>query len=226
LRERYPRRGPGAPVTLSRGADGRPALVCLPSLVAPATPYQYARFAEPFHGRTAVTALAPTGYRAHEYLPETLDDAVELHAEAIRRATARPFVLVGYSSGGWLAHAVAHRLEQDGAGPRGIVLLDTHLPGDRAMTELQDRLYRELAGKPELVALLDDIALPAMGHYLDLFRDWQPQPIAAPTLLVAAAGSAADWPLPHDVVPVPGTHASLIEDLARDTALAVDSRLG
>ncbi|MFC0041222.1 type I polyketide synthase [Actinomadura rayongensis] len=212
--------GPPEPVRLARGAA--PGLVCLPSLVAPATPYQYARFAGTFRDARDVTALAPTGYRPGEHLPETLENAIEIHTEAVRRtAGTNPFTLVGYSSGGWLAHAVAHALERAGNGPENVVLLDTYVPGDPGMAELQSRIYRELVGKEELLGLVDDAKLAAMGRYLALFADWTPQEITAPTLLVTADGSTASWPLPQHAVPVPGSHTTMIEDHADATAEAV-----
>lgn len=43
-------------------------------------------------------------------------------------AWERPFVLCGHSSGGWTAHAVAHRLAAEGLPPDGLILLDSFWP--------------------------------------------------------------------------------------------------
>ncbi|MFD7668875.1 acyltransferase domain-containing protein, partial [Streptomyces sp. NPDC059788] len=222
------------PVRFSEGA-GEVQLICVPSLVAPATAYQYAKFAEGFRGVRNLSVVVPSGYEEKEFLPETLDSAVDLHAEAVSRAAGdRPFALVGYSSGGWLAHAVAHSLELRGKSPSGVVLLDTYLPGDREIAKLQTALYRELATKQELVEMVDDANLAAMGHYLRLFDGWAPQEIHAPTLLLSASkfsgfdaelspapGRGADWPLPHTMTVVPGTHVSMIDEFSGESAEAV-----
>ena len=219
----------------SRGEAG-PVLLCVPSLVAPATPYQFARFAEAFRGVRDLTALAPAGYGDGAPLPDSLDAAVGDILAGLPAAEEVPYVLVGYSSGGWLAHAVATAAERDGRGPAGLVLLDTYLPGDPAVAALQADLYRELVVKPELTALVGDRELTAMGRFLRLFDGWRPERAGFPTLVVAAdrftgnedpavAARRAKWPLPHSGVIVSGTHVTMIEEHARETAGAVEKWL-
>ncbi|MFD9407355.1 type I polyketide synthase [Streptomyces sp. NPDC059989] len=220
------------------GAGGEsPVLICLPSFVAPASPLQYTRLAAALGDDYTVRALSLPGYEHGERLPATLDEAVRDQVAAVREAAGgRPFVLVGYSSGGWIAHAVSEALDADG-GPRadGIVLLDTYLPGDAETAELQTSLFRQLAARPELVAMVDDTKLMAMGRYLSLFEHWSPAVAAtAPTLVVRAVdfllepgdtpfGSPrAGWPLPHTEVATAGDHLTVIEEFAEPTAKAVD----
>jgi acyl transferase domain-containing protein len=211
-------------VRFTSGAN-LPPLVCVPSLVAPASPYQFARFSEAFRDQRDLSVVAPSGYRAGERLPDSLGTAIHAHADTVEG----PVVLVGYSSGGWLAHAIATALADRGNPPLGVVLLDSYLPGTRDIAGLQADLYRELSEKDELVELVDDAALAAMGRYLHLFDEWRPRPTDVPTLLVGASSFAAGadpgrkavWPLPHDRVVVPGTHLSMIEEFAVDTAEAV-----
>ncbi|MFJ8017274.1 type I polyketide synthase [Streptomyces sp. NPDC096339] len=219
------------------GAEGGPVLVCLPSFVAPASPLQYTRLAAALGDGYTVRALSLPGYEHGERLPDTLEEAVREQVAAVREAAGgRPFVLVGYSSGGWIAHAVSEALDSDG-GPRaeGIVLLDTYLPGDAETAELQTSLFQQLAARPELVAMVDDTKLMAMGRYLSLFEHWAPAVAAtAATLVVRAAdfllepgatplGSArAGWPLPHTEVATAGDHLTVIEEFAEPTAKAVD----
>ncbi|MFG2880528.1 type I polyketide synthase [Streptomyces sp. NPDC048337] len=219
------------------GEAGGPVLICLPSFVAPASPLQYTRLAAALGDGYTVRALSLPGYEHGERLPATLDEAVRDQVAAVREAAGgRPFVLVGYSSGGWIAHAVSEALDADG-GQRaeGIVLLDTYLPGDAETAELQTSLFQQLAARPELVAMVDDTKLMAMGRYLSLFEHWTPAVAATgPTLVVRAAdfllepgatpfGSArAGWPLPHTEVATAGDHLTVIEEFAEPTAKAVD----
>ncbi|WP_436791225.1 thioesterase domain-containing protein, partial [Yinghuangia sp. YIM S10712] len=222
-------------------ADGEgPPLICLPSLVAPAHPVQFARFAEEFRGRRPTTVLAPPGYGDKEFLPASRESAVRLHANAVRdTAGGGPFVLVGYSSGGWLAHAVAEHMERDAAmpDPSAVVLLDSYVPDDPHVARLQAAVYRDLADRADLAELVDDAKLAAMGRYLGVFGDWTPQALRCPVLLVAAARFTgtdlpadvdsgpdpvqATWPTPHERVVVAGTHTTLIEEHASGAALAV-----
>ncbi|MDH6131109.1 acyl transferase domain-containing protein [Kitasatospora sp. MAA4] len=228
------RRAADVPVRFSAAEGSGPLLVCLPSFVAPASPLQFARFAAALPGEQAAVAHHLPGYGDGESLPDTLDEAVRWQADAVRRTVgSRPFVLLGYSSGGWLAHAVAGALAADGRPAAGVVLLDTYLPGDRETAELQTSLFRELAVRPELVGMVDDTKLLAMGRYLELFEDWTPEVTATPTLLVRAGDLLAPrdqgadaartgWPLPHTEVVTAGSHLSVIEEFADTTAKAVD----
>ena len=151
-------------------------------------------------------------------------------AAATARATGdRPYVLVGYSIGGVLAHSAAAVLERSGRAPAGVVLLDTFDPAQEqapvfawAMGELLDR-------DPGSVAV-DDEGLLTMGAYLRLAAGWEAAPTTAPSLLVRAddTGPAPRWPLwpADDVATVAGAgHFSLIEEHAAATAAAVDSWL-
>src|SRR5262249_52510690 len=113
-------------VSLTEG-DTRPALFCFSSLVATASPHEYVAFARSFKDNRDVIVIPVPGYQRGEALPATLKVAIETHAEAIqRRAGDGAFVLVGYSTGGWLAYAVASQLVHNGVSPAGVVLIDTY----------------------------------------------------------------------------------------------------
>jgi thioesterase domain-containing protein len=146
-------------------------------------------------------------------------------------------VLVGYSSGGLVTHAVARRLAEAGAAPAGIVLLDSYSPEDRDL--LAGFLPEIAAGLVARSGQLDggeaadswgEAWLTAMGRYVGL--DWTPAETSVPTLLVRAssplAGWAEDgdwraaWKMAHAVVDVPGDHFTMMEDHAATTAMAVD----
>ncbi|MCI0385375.1 type I polyketide synthase [Streptomyces sp. CNQ085] len=219
------------PVRLATGTEGE-ALLCLPSLVAPVTAYQYSRFAAALNGARDVWVLPAPGYAPGEPLPDTPEAAAARQAEAVLAAFGdKPLTLVGYSSGGWQAQLLAAVLTEAGAPPRALVLLDSpETPGENlalAMVATSCRLMRDFPEVP-----VDADQLTATAHYGRLFTRWRPAPAAdAPrTLFVAAAEHdpalllGADrpaWPLPHEQVEVPGNHVSLLERDAGTTARAV-----
>ncbi|MFC4467025.1 alpha/beta fold hydrolase, partial [Streptomyces xiangluensis] len=219
------------PVRLATGADGE-ALLCLPSLVAPATAYQYSRFAAALHGTRDVWVLPAPGYAPGEPLPDSPEAAAARQAEAVLAALGdKPLTLVGYSSGGWQAHLLAAALTRAGAPPRALVLLDSPETPDEnlalAMVATSCRLMRDFPDVP-----VDADQLTATAHYGRLFTRWRPAPAAdAPrTLFVAAAEHdpalllGADrpaWSLLHERVEVPGNHVSLLDRDAETTARVV-----
>ncbi|WP_371749440.1 thioesterase domain-containing protein [Streptomyces sp. NBC_01283] len=107
----------------------------------------------------------------------------------LRHTGDGPFVIVGRSAGGNLAHLVTHHLESTGRAPTGLVLLDTYritpansgtdwllslaappprAPGRSVLaTDPSARLRTDFTGD-------DDAALAAMGAYNRIFVDWTP----------------------------------------------------
>ncbi|MGW0769417.1 type I polyketide synthase [Streptomyces sp. NPDC002676] len=226
------------PVRLSHGPR-RPSLVCFAAPVALSSVHQYARFATAFHDVRDVSVLVPTGFAEGEALPRSVETAVAAHAEAaLTCADGGPVVLVGHSSGGWLAHAVAARLESVGVVPDGVVLLDTYLPGNDVVDGFASVFMDSMFDREGLVDGVDFTRLTAMGAYFRLFADWEPTEITAPTLFVRAgeriapgdrSGAPAPqafWQLPHTAVEVPGNHWSMMEEQAAATARPVVDWLG
>ncbi|GAA1368708.1 beta-ketoacyl synthase N-terminal-like domain-containing protein [Streptomyces beijiangensis] len=218
-------------VGLARGTAGA-ALICFPTVLATSAPHQYARLAAHFAGERDVSAVALPGFLPGEQLPASLDALVGVLADAVRRrAGDAPFVLGGYSSGGILAHAVAHRLEDTGPVPEGVVLLDSHLPEAGVLARFGGPLLDGMAERAGELTALDDARLTAMGAYLRLVDEWKPAALTAPTLLVRAARPApgwggdeawaAAWSGPHAVAEVPGDHFTVIEEHAGAAAYAV-----
>ncbi|MFI8437326.1 type I polyketide synthase [Streptomyces sp. NPDC079020] len=236
LRPVFDRTGaPGAthePVVLAAGGTGT-RLVCSPALSALSGPQEYARLGAGLRGLRPVSAVRHPGFEPGEALPATLDALVTAQAAAVRAAAADgPPVLLGRSAGGWVAHAVAERLESEGAGPAAVVLLDTYPPGHgdrgRALSAMTSDMLRRAA---EFAAAEPD-RLTAMAGYFELFGDWKPEPLTCPTLYVRAqdllpgAEPAPEWSLPHAEVTVPGDHFTMLEEHARTTALAIHRWLG
>ncbi|MFJ4966514.1 SDR family NAD(P)-dependent oxidoreductase [Streptomyces sp. NPDC088729] len=227
--------GAGPEPEIFRLSDGgpEPALVCLPSLIAPTGAHQYMRFAGALRGRRRIWAVSVPGYGTGEPLPENLEAAADRLAETLlRRFEGGAFALAGYSSGGWLAHEVVRRLEAAGAPPAGLVLLDTPRSTGAAMTRGMTVITRRLLDRfPQLP--LGDEQVTAMAWYAELLDGWRPLPVTTPTLLAGAAedgplldllgeDARAGWPLEHLRTEVTGDHFSLLEEHAASTALAVE----
>jgi thioesterase domain-containing protein/NAD(P)-dependent dehydrogenase (short-subunit alcohol dehydrogenase family)/acyl carrier protein len=228
------RRAPSL-VRLSSG-ERQPGLVCFSSILSISGPHQYARFAAGFRGRRDVWALGAPGFLADEQLPASKEAVIEAQAQAVvRHADGGPFVLLGHSSGGMLAHAVAARLESDGVAPEAVVLIDIYSHDDDAIVGIQPGLAEGMNERQESYVPVDDTRLLAMGGYFRLFGDWKPQPISTPTLLVRAGERLFDWSrdgdwrsywaLEHTAVDVPGNHFTMMERHADTTARAVDDWL-
>ncbi|WP_327258310.1 type I polyketide synthase [Streptomyces sp. NBC_01240] len=236
LRPVFDRTGaPGAthePVVLAGGGTG-PRLVCFPALSALSGPQEYARLGAGLRGLRPVSAVRHPGFEPREALPATLDALVTAQASAVRAAAVEgPLVLLGRSAGGWVAHAVAERLEFEGAAPVAVVLVDTYPPvhGDQGQT-LSTMTSDMLRRAAEFASASPD-RLTAMAGYFELFRGWKPAQLACPTLYVRArdplpgTDPAPDWTRPHAEVTVPGDHFTMLEEHARTTALAIHQWLG
>jgi len=232
------------PVRLATGA-ATAHLFCLPSHVPVAGPHQFARLAASFRGLRDVTALGLPGYRAGQILPESAGILLEAQAERIRRQTeGAPFVLLGMSSGGYLAHALARHMEDAGDAPAAVVLIDPYAPDDAALQNITDSLlsgiYEE---RNEGYVSMDGLRLSASSWYGDLLLDLEQREVTAPTLLVRACDPMpgidpdrgvdfwrTSWQWARTVVDVPGDHFTMMEGHADSTARAVadwlDARLG
>ena len=208
-----------APVRLAHG-PAAPRFFCFPSFATRSGAHQYARLAAAARGHHELWALPAPGFVAGEPLPADLDALVRLHAEDVDRlAAGQPFALLGHSAGGWIAHAVAAHLEKAGVLPAALVLLDSYRPGSATLPRIQAEIARQLAdGSLAPDQLLDDTCLTATGGYGRLFEDWEPQPLATPTLQLRAArplpgfpatGWQASWPVPHTGAEVPGDHFTM-----------------
>ncbi|PSK96705.1 phosphopantetheine binding protein, partial [Murinocardiopsis flavida] len=227
---------PASPLQLSRG-PARPALIAFPSLVMVSGAQEYARFAAGLRELRDLTVLLEPGFAPGESLPAEAEAVIALQADAVRRTSGDdPFVLVGRSSGGWIAHAVAERLERLGAGPRAVALIDTPMPDDATTLPI---IETGVVDRESEFALMTPSRVTAMGAYFRLFAQWRPGPLAAPTVLVrpserfrtgtGTTGAESDdtgdwrfaWAAPHVAVEVPGDHLTMMEEHAEATARAL-----
>ncbi|MFH8605229.1 type I polyketide synthase, partial [Streptomyces flaveolus] len=226
------------PVPLSRGS-AEPMLFCFPAVVAMSGAHQYARLASALPGGRNTVVLPEPGFAVGEKLPASVAALIDVQAQAVLElADGRPYALLGYSSGGWIAHEVAARLSRTVLPPSGVVLLDTYLPREMNPRLNQAFTHGLFARRSELVSS-DHVSLTAMGGYFSVFSDWEPTRLEVPTLFLRAGDALPDadgkplhdsdwgpgWAHCDADLEIPGDHFTVVAEHAEATARAVDSWL-
>ena len=225
--------GDGYVVPLASGDSGRPKLVCVPSFMVGSGPQQFMRFAAHFEGTRDVLACSLPGFRGTDAAPGSWAVAIEVLANSIRRAVdGAPFVLVGYSIGGVIAHSVAARLAEAGAAPAGVVMIDTPTPeGEEETNRVFSLVMTEILERGHGTSSVDDTDWLAMGSYMRLLTERRAEPKTAPTLQIRAGkplgegGAAAalpGWDISDDQIELAVNHFAVIEDAAAATAAAAE----
>ncbi|MFD7548698.1 type I polyketide synthase [Streptomyces sp. NPDC059816] len=218
--------------------DEAPELVCFGSVVALGGGHQYARFVNRFRGTYGSSTLSAPGFLPGQRLPSSMAPMLAYQAEEIieRLGRDRRLVLLGSSSGGTVAHGVAAELEARGVQPAAVVLLDTYLSSNKAMTQFNDVLLSGMFDREDQAVPMDGTRLTAMGKYFRILDDYTPPEVAAPVLLVRASNPLGEsaptvgdwrssWPGAHTVLDVPGDHFSMMEQHADTTAATVSDWL-
>ncbi|HET9592574.1 MAG TPA: type I polyketide synthase, partial [Solirubrobacterales bacterium] len=246
FRPRFAALGEGAapPAALRLARGPAPVLLaCVPSVTPISGPHEYARLAREFEGERDVLSLRWPGFDALEPIPASLQLAAELQAAAILElCDGAPFALLGHSTGGVLAYAIAQELERLERPPAATVLIDSYWPS--ALDELEPGssatsvglgILDGLLAAPDARGLVDDVRLTAMAAYLALLPEIAAEPLAAPALLLRATeriGEAAGegewragWKLGQDVLDVPGNHLTVMEQHVGSTASSISSWL-
>ncbi|WP_342228444.1 type I polyketide synthase [Nocardia wallacei] len=224
---------PPAPLTLSQGpAD--PLLVCVSAPIITGGIHQYVRIAKQFERRTPVSGVPLAGFGAGEPLPATPSAAVSWLCDAVEHAAGgRPIVLVGYSSGGVLAHAVAGEFAARRPGElRGLVMLDSFRPDAAGWGAPMEPLFAGMldgedgTGDSGLAVKLTAMAM--WGRHL---RALPLNPLPLPVLFVRCTENyrppggdlpefplASPWQPEHTVLEVGYDHFTLLTDGAADVA--------
>lgn len=228
------------PLERAKGPGEGPVLVFFsghhPPFAAPGG--EFARFHGCLQGELDVLEFPHPGVGAGSAVPADRETLAVTHAESVLRHVGdRPFVVVGVSTGGAVAHAVTRRLEAMGNAPLGQVLLDTYLIHDGNndkdwLLSLPAVIAPRLGGN-EFTGD-EDSGVAALGAYTRMFLGWDPEPVDTPTLLVRATSPTPEmatsaepdewptsWPLPHARVDVPGDHFSFLQEHAATTVAAV-----
>ncbi|MFV2198922.1 type I polyketide synthase [Nocardiopsis sp. LOL_012] len=212
---------PRAPVRLSREGEAT-RLICLPSILMVSGVQEFARFAGRIRGHRRVDVIAQPGFGDGEPLPASIGAVADVLAEAVASCAGEdPYVLVSRSSGGWVAHEVARRLEELGRPPELTALMDSPDTTDLETSGLPT-IEAGVVERAEAIGTMDGVRLTAMGAYVRLFRDWRPGPLATPVLQLRPQQPTIDrdgrplapftWASEHEVLRVPGDHFSMLED--------------
>ena len=221
-----------APVSLAAGASG-PKLICIATATPMSGAHEYMPFAKGFDGIRDVLALPQSGFVPGEAVPASLGAAVETLAGTARDvAGGEPFVLLGHSTGGLYAHAVAAQLEAEGVAPAAVVVVDSYR---EVKAEVIDPLATAVLAVVDETEMVNTTRLTAMGVHLQLLSEWSFSELSAPVLLVRCSeslpGALADteWrvaPWGGPEVEVPGNHFSMMQEHAGATAQAIEDWLG
>nr|BAF85844.1 modular polyketide synthase [Streptomyces cyaneogriseus subsp. noncyanogenus] len=214
-------------VRVAQGDTG-PALICLPTVAAVSSVYQYSRFAAALDGLRDVWYVPAPGFADGEPLPADVDTITRLFTDAILRHTdGEPFALAGHSAGGWFTHTVTSRLEHLGVRPQAVVVMDAYLP-DEGMAPVAAALTSEIFDRVTEFIDLDYARLVAMGGYFRIFAGWRPPALETPTLFLRARESEQPppvWGEPHTVLETDGNHFTMLEEHAESTARHVHTWL-
>ncbi|GAB2907070.1 hypothetical protein GCM10027075_03390 [Streptomyces heilongjiangensis] len=227
-----------APALVKLGDGGRhPALVGLPSTSVWASDQEFVALARPLRGLRDTHSLMMPGFVSDELVAGSVEAAVDHAARTIARTLdGAPFALAGRSSGGSLAYAVATRLEELGSPALGVVMLDTYVAGTPQTDYIVHAMESRSLEREAEFGRMTGLRLTAMASYFSLFETWRPRPISTPALLVRASEPIAvdadalrerpeqwqsTWPVPLDVIDVPGDHHSMIEEHGETTARTV-----
>ncbi|WP_443052867.1 type I polyketide synthase [Streptomyces sp. NBC_00184] len=232
-----------AAVRLADASEG-PHLICLSTPMATGGVHQHARLVSHFGGRHKISALPVPGFLAGESLPTSSDAAVQALARSVLdTADGKPFVLLGYSSGGTLAYATAGHLEREcGVRPAGVILLDTFKVHDGGSDGVPlDGLALGMFDKEAVFGRFDSSRLSAMGRWVELVPQLPLTAVEAPVLFVQCtqsfvpdgddaspdllSGRAEPWEAAHTLRTVRANHFTLVEDRAEQTAQVIDEWL-
>ncbi|MFF2010710.1 type I polyketide synthase, partial [Streptomyces sp. NPDC058195] len=212
-------------------AEKRLKIVCVPSFVVGSGPHQFMRFADQFEGRRDVYVCTLPGFRGGEPVPATWEAAVDVLEQAIRHAVGDdPFVLVGYSIGGVVAHSLSARFEASGASPVPLVMIDTPTPeGEEETDRVFSMVMTEILSREDAAIVVDDANWLSMGTYMRLLTERPAAGISARSLLIRAGELLGDtgqswpaWQITDDDVEVAADHFALIESASADTANATE----
>ncbi|RIV41496.1 non-ribosomal peptide synthetase [Micromonospora radicis] len=186
-------RGPVAdssPLVTLKAAGGRPRLYC-PHAVS-GSPYWYLPLSRALHPEQPMDGFEAPGLEGDA---EPVEDLVALAARYVAALRQRqphgPYLLAGWSMGGFLCFEMARQLAADGAAPDLVVMIDSNAPGPLPLPgerQVMETFVADLAG------LSGTAALPLGAEVVDAA-----DPIAALTAFLVR----------HGLIP-PDVHADFV----------------
>uniref|UniRef100_UPI003F4A6331 alpha/beta fold hydrolase n=1 Tax=Nocardia sp. bgisy118 TaxID=3413786 RepID=UPI003F4A6331 len=220
-------------VQLAHG-DAAPTLVCIPSILATSGPHEYMRLANSFAGGREILALSLPGSDGRRPLPATFEVLIQSISEAVQtHMHGKSYTLVGHSTGGALAHAMAQHLEGAENPPVATVLIDTYSIDGDLLQGIADQVIGDMLNPSEGISTVDDGRLLAMSAYVSLLTGWEPTRSATPTLLLQAIEpmmfgtipTYADWRYSSTVRRAPGNHFSMMKAHVSELSALIDGWL-
>lgn len=210
-----------------RQQGNRPLLVCLNSFIPATVDLTYQRLINALGEHVDAVTIPLPGYQ-EATLPATPAAATKALADTIIQCTGgHPFILLGFSTGGVMAYAVAEALVQQGVTPSSVVMIDSSTMNTSLNSILNEVMGDWLASKGEFWTY-DDQGLGALAWYMTLFsQHWVPITLPAPVLLVQAmspprgvdqAKIACQWPTLTDKAMTPGRHFELLTTYVEHTS--------
>lgn len=216
-----------APCRLATGSAAKPVLLVVPDFTPTAggVESRYTHLALAMGSEYDIYELPhPT-----VLVPDSLDTLAEMHAATIREVFAdRAVILVGFSAGGCVAHAVTLRLMEHASDSNcvvGLILMDTYAVSQDKSPEWLMRLalpatamLARFESNPE-----EEKKLAEIGAYFRIIAGWhaEPLPRKVRTLFVrskeampglSAGWYPAEWLLADQTMEVPGHHLAMLDD--------------
>jgi surfactin synthase thioesterase subunit/acyl carrier protein len=223
---------------LSSGSSGT-TLVCVPTITVLSATHEYRSLAASVRGERMVFATALPGFRYGEPLPSDQRVLLEYLARSIVEMTkeSENYILLGYSTGGFVAYAVSQYLTELGNSPIGIALIDTFTVEQAATTIAGSNILRESISIARSMGMLDETRLSATAFYGSMFAEWRPNVSTVPVLLTLATDSEEDKNLRRhrvdewrslsaekgfSLAEVPGNHFEIITQYSQPLLTAMD----
>ncbi len=157
---------------LNRGAD-LPVLWCPHPVTGRTTGYQ--TMAARLEGQWQVRGLQSRSFLEPGWFDPSLEEMAERYYRTVRQAQPEgPYFLLGWSLGGALSMALAHRLEEAGERVAFVGLLDTYVPGNEVAEDQWSSPQAQQTLREHLGMLLVSASPTALDNCIARLRDSKP----------------------------------------------------
>ncbi|MGV0771741.1 beta-ketoacyl synthase N-terminal-like domain-containing protein [Mycobacterium syngnathidarum] len=212
-------------IELIDGPTGQPELMCFPSLAPSSAAYEFSKLSRYLRQRCRMRAVQLPGFTSR-FLPGSRAMVVDPVCASISRdRDPSGIVLVGFSSGGLIAHSVAAQLEEAGAPVRALILLDTHPMHGGPYGNIAVRILERADMDESSLVPIDDARLTASIRYMDLFSNWKPTRLSTPTIVLAPRHLErvhTEWTDWATFIGLDCNHFDLLDSHAAESAESID----